>query len=627
MVQASQKINFIEQRKYIRLKSVLAVEFRIIPGGGGPDALTSTWQQGSTCNVNAGGICLETAALSEDVLKRVDPQSTVVEMRIRIPFRRSPIQAGAKIAWIRKVDEAPTAHYLVGLSFCSIARGDAERLVVQARWLSVSSPSIAAAATVLFLVFLISAFYGYRLRMTNEKLVDHLVGLQQQEKRVLGLIDEINREKEMFSSQMRDYAKDRLQKRPLENQYEKLLKKEARITGDLTLLRRQKTGMQKDVLEKMSQWLKNHQAPSTGLVLSFEGDVGIVKNWAFIYDQALAANVFLLFNNERDARRILNFFRNKLTDHFEGFANAYDYDSGEIAERTVHCGPNIWVGIAVLQYSHKTGDDYYLPVARAVADWLMTVQDKDPGGSGGLKGGPEFSWFSAEHNLDAYAFFGMMFEVTAEQKYQIAQKKVLSWLRTYALIPHAKEDHLPSVDHGRGDATIATGTLAWSLAALGPGKLRALRMNPQKIMDFAEEHCGVNVSFERPSGVVVEVTGFDFAKAAHMPLGGMVSPEWTSQMVVSYQVLSGYFSDKKKIIKADYYAQKAKTYLDELNKLIISSPSAKGQGEGCLPYATLENADTGHGWNTPLGTRTCSIAGTAYMIMAVKQFNPLMLKP
>lgn len=625
MVQASQKTNSIEQRKYIRLKSALAIEFRIISGEGGPDALASAWQQGWTCNVSAGGICLETAALSEDVLKRVDPQSTVVEMRIRILFRRSPIQARAKIAWVREVDEASAVHHLAGLSFCSIAHRDVKRLLVQARWLSVSSRSITIVATVLFLVFLISVFYGYRLRMTNVKLVDHLVDLQQEEKRVLGLINEINREKEMLSGQMRDYARDRLRKRPLENQYEKLLKKEARITRDLAFLIRRKTGMQKDVLEKMHQWLKNHQVPSTGLVLSFEGDVGIVQDWAFTYDQALAANVFLLFNNERDARRILNFFRNQLTDHFEGFADAYDYDSGEIAERTVHCGPNIWVGIAVLQYSHKSGDDYYLPVARAIADWLMTVQDKDP--AGGLKGGDEFSWFSAEHNLDAYAFFGMMFEVTAQQKYQIAQKKILSWLRTYALIPHAKEDHLPSVDHGRGDATIATGTLAWSLAALGPGKLRALRMNPQEIMDFAEEHCGVNVFFERPSGVVVEVTGFDFAKSAHSPGGGMVSPEWTSQMVVSYQVLSGYFSDKKKIIKADYYEQKAKTYLDELNKLIISSPSAKGQGEGCLPYATLENADTGHGWNTPLGTRTCSIAGTAYMIMAVKQFNPLMLKP
>ena len=84
----------------------------------------------------------------------------------------------------------------------------------------------------------------------------------------------------------------------------------------------------------------------------------------------------------------LNFFKGKLSDDFHGFPNAYYYDSGDIAEYTVHCGPNIWVGIGVLQYTHKTKDDYYLPVARAIADWLVTVQDKDP--EGGLKGGPEF---------------------------------------------------------------------------------------------------------------------------------------------------------------------------------------------------------------------------------------------
>ena len=135
----------------------------------------------------------------------------------------------------------------------------------------------------------------------------------------------------------------------------------------------------------------------------------------------------------------------------------------------------------------------------------------------------------------------------------------------------------------------------------------------------------MTVPFTRPSGVKLEVAGFDFAKHANMPRGGMISPEWTSQMVVSYQILSRYFSQKGRLNQSHYYAEKARSYLGELNKLIIASPSVKGQGEGCLPYATLENADTGHGWSTPSGAKTCSVAGTAYMIMAIKQFNPLAL--
>ena len=640
----------IDKRKYIRLKSILPVEFRIVPSlrdgtsrregtsqrepiGKGQEApcgrdlsvgaAGSSWQQGYTCNVSEGGVCFETVHLDEAVLKQVGNPNVEVEVSMRIPLHRPPVKTRAKIAWFRHLHRKNAPHYMLGLQFTEIAYADCDRMLSQARVLRLSTHLLALTVVVLFLGFVIVGFYNYRLRMDNEKLVDYLARAQQEEIQTRETIGEINREKEMLSEQMKKYADGVSGRQQLSNEYEQLVARETRIADRLRLLERQKSDMQQTVVERMHQWLKNHQNPLTGLILSFEGGVGIIQDWAFIYDQSLAVNTFLLFDDERDARRILNFFKGKLSDDFHGFPNAYYYDSGDIAEYTVHCGPNIWVGIGVLQYTHKTKDDYYLPVARAIADWLVTVQDKDP--EGGLKGGPEFSWFSTEHNLDAYAFFGMMHELTREEKYQIAQKKVFSWLKTYAMIPHGKDYQSPPINRGRGDATIATDTFAWSLAAIGPEKLRQLGMDPEEIMNFAEEHCAVTVPFTRPSGVKLEVTGFDFAKHANMPRGGMISPEWTSQMVVSYQILSRYFSQKGRLNQSHYYAEKARSYLGELNKLIIASPSVKGQGEGCLPYATLENVDTGHGWSTPSGAKTCSVAGTAYMIMAIKQFNPLVL--
>ena len=59
--------------------------------------------------------------------------------------------------------------------------------------------------------------------------------------------------------------------------------------------------------------------------------------------------------------------------------------------------------------------------------------------------------------------------------------------------------------------------------------------------------------------------------------------------------------------------------------MVISSPSKTGQGEGCLPYASDAFADTGHGWRTPKGKRTGSVAGTAYTIFASLEYNPLSL--
>ena len=609
-----EKISFADKRKYIRLRSIFPVEFRVVlPEGGEGGGFPSPWQQGYTCNVSEGGICLETVIFNEAMIEQFRRSDAVWELQIRIPLRHPPISAQARLAWVRKVGGGRAPRYLIGLAFCSIAHSDCERMLSQARWFSISTRTVVAAATVLLLGVMISGFYAYQLRTANERLVDNLARLEEEETRMRRMLEEIGLEKKMLAAEGQSG-----------NEYEQLVRRENRIADRLRLLERQKSGMEEVILEKMHEWLKNHQNPLTGLILSFEGEGGVVKDWAFIYDQALAANVFLLFHNERDARRILNFFKQKTVEDFQGFSNAYYYDSGDVAEHTVHCGPNIWVGVAIMQYTKKTGDDYYLPVARKIADWLLSVQEKDP--AGGLKGGPSFSWFATEHNLDAYAFFGMMHTLTGEEKYKTAQKRVLSWLKTYALVPHGKDYASPPINRGRGDATIATDTFAWSLAALSPARLRRLGMDPQEIMNFAEEHCAVQVSFRRPSGVVVEVKGFDFAKSIHMPRGGMVSPEWTSQMIVSYQILSEYFSKRKRSIKADYYAQKAGMYLHELNKLIISSPSAKGQGEGCLPYATLEDADTGHGWHTPLGTNTCSIAGTAYMIMAMKQFNPLRLE-
>jgi hypothetical protein len=60
--------------------------------------------------------------------------------------------------------------------------------------------------------------------------------------------------------------------------------------------------------------------------------------------------------------------------------------------------------------------------------------------------------------------------------------------------------------------------------------------------------------------------------------------------------------------------------------MVISSPSPSGQGEGCLPYATEDYVDTGHGWMTPKGQSSCSAAGTIYILFAYYNYNPLKLQ-
>jgi len=134
------------------------------------------------------------------------------------------------------------------------------------------------------------------------------------------------------------------------------------------------------------------------------------------------------------------------------------------------------------------------------------------------------------------------------------------------------------------------------------------------------------VTYVRPDGRSVRIKGFDFAPEKHLGRGGVVSSEWTAQMIVSFKVMSAYYKSKGDSLKALSYSVKANDYIDELGKMIISSPSASGEGAGCLPYATQDSVDTGHGWNTPKGTSTGSVAGTAYAIFAFHNYNPLVLE-
>jgi hypothetical protein len=254
-----------------------------------------------------------------------------------------------------------------------------------------------------------------------------------------------------------------------------------------------------------------------------------------------------------------------------------------------------------------------------IAEGIMNLQKQDP--EGGLRGGPSVTWYATEHNLDAYAFFDMLYTLTNNQKYLEARDKILVWLvkNTY------DRTDIP-IKRGKGDSTIATDTYAWSIAAIGPDKLESLGMDPDNIMDFAEKTCGVNVYYVKPEGDKVQIKGFDFAPQRHVSRGGVISSEWTAQMVISFKMMAEYYRKKGISAKEDMYRLKADEYLLSLSKMIICSPSASGQGANCLPYASQDFVDTGHGWFTPKGKDTGSVSGTTYTIFAYYNYNPLKLK-
>ena len=661
----------IERRRYIRLNAVFPVEFQFLdPETGGS---ISEIRQGFTRDVAKGGICLEVNAIEEGFEEILRQQKAKLDLHLHIPLGYREVKAVAGIAWYKKIKAGYPNKYLIGLSFEQIDQKDRNRIYLHARRISLTPKFISI--LVICLLIGITYFYtiDFKLKRENQKLVKELVQLSSQrsefEKRIMEsdrerkeieekllenrtrteeysvkvgelrelsvelkkkekLLDYFRQDKEETKGRLKEalYEKQKLSSEVsnlmgetayLNQRISKISKERISAEDGLKKLLSSFEEIEEKSIDSMYEWIKNHQNNFTGLVVSYEGDKDL-EDWAFTYDQSLASQVFTLRGDQNNAQRIFNFYKGRAERVYGGFTNAYDSYAGVIVEYSVHAGPNIWLGIAILQYTSKFKDEQYLSVAEEIGYWLIRIQQEDP--EFGIRGGPKFAWFSTEHNLDAYAFFGMLYKITEEKRYLLAQERVFSWIKK-----HAFNNREGRMNRGKGDATIATDTFSWAIAAIGPEVLRANDMDPDQIVDFAEINCLVETYYIRPTGEQIKISGFDFGKYEHMPRGGIISTEWTAQMVVTMRIMADYHKEKANLIKADYYRRKSEFYLSELHKMTIVSPSRIGQGEGCLPYASQDDVDTGHGWRVAKGSRTGSTAGTSYTIFATYNYNPLTL--
>ena len=629
-----------ERRKYIRISTVFPVQFRISTADG--KRFLSDWLQGFTNNVSKGGICLTINHLSPDLGKLLQDRNLKLMLDIDMPLTRDPISASATVAW---VDEAvdDSSRYVLGLKYEDIDAGQRSKIVFYAWFKKLSLPVTLGAVALLAMGVIIGGLINFRLMQGNRLLAQQLTKVARESSIVKQKSSEIAKEKQdlqakikamqarlkAIENQRSKITEENNKAADLNNQIEKLTQekialqgklaslssKEATAEEDLLRLDKKRVGLEKANIDKMYQWLLTHQNPRTGLIMSFEGDKDI-ENWAFIYDQALAIIAYARNSDFERANKILDFFAKRAKRVDGRLINAY-YVDGSPAEYTVHVGPNVWVGIAALQYTYKTKDMSYLEFAEDIASSIIYLQDSE----GGIKGGPGIDWYSTEHNLDAYAFFNMLYEVTSKNKYKDARDKVFDWI-----IKHTYDKQDIPVKRGKGDSTIATDTYAWSIAAIGPDKLQGLGMDPDRIMEFAEKNCLVECVFIGADGKPINIKGFDFAPQRHLARGGVISSEWTAQMIISFRIMSDFYSGKSMPKEARAYELKADEYLLYLANMMISSPSPSGQGENCLPYATEDSVDTGHGWMTPKGKKTGSLSGTAYTLFAYWNYNPLELK-
>jgi len=131
--------------------------------------------------------------------------------------------------------------------------------------------------------------------------------------------------------------------------------------------------------QKIYNWLIAMQLPN-GLLESTEN-----SNIVSLYDNALAALVFMAKNDFQRAELIFNFFNNKINSELlegnGGFSQLRDKNGQPNGNRWI--GDNAWLLIALNNYKEKTNNNQYQVLSTTIANWIIQQQDMD----GGLWGG------------------------------------------------------------------------------------------------------------------------------------------------------------------------------------------------------------------------------------------------
>lgn len=229
---------------------------------------------------------------------------------------------------------------------------------------------------------------------------------------------------------------------------------------------------------------------------SYETEQQELESAAFSYDNAVAAMAFISNGNKTDAKMILDAFLTGIkNDRYmsDRVRNAYragdasnlpGWWSGRWYEDAYQVGTNpgnsSFVALALLQYDRRWGESDYVETACTVMDWVIdNCSDTSAGFTAGYDGWPEnssvtvYTTKSTEHNIDAYAAFTRLYELTGKEKY----KNAAASAKEFVLSMYSEAEgrfYLGTKADGKTPVTDNTVLDAQSWAALSLGDSRAL---------------------------------------------------------------------------------------------------------------------------------------------------------
>ena len=350
--------------------------------------------------------------------------------------------------------------------------------------------------------------------------------------------------------------------------------------------------------EKAYQWLAASQRTNRIFLLIQQGLLPSLEKRedCFVYDEALAAMAFTHKGDYKRARLLFDFFDNVRKKHIKekgeiwGFTDVYKRNGKETETRAA--GPNAWVLMALNYYYAKSGDATYLPLAKDIAEWLISLQSIEGGIIGGYYGnGKPMTWISTEHNFDCYSAFRDFGIITGDEKYLKLAKEVKKWLDDDAWDKKAKRFFL-----GRRNPNFATDLSGWALLSLGRDYAPSLAFAIEKSQ---------NAQLYKVKNVKVE--GFDFGstyKTSTFPDKDAVWFEGTAHMILAFEK-AGQKAER------DYF-------MNELDKCLTDSPAFPYTAG--LPYASNEGTPVYDSWL--MQSKPLCVSSTAWYYFAKNSFNP-----
>ena len=166
--------------------------------------------------------------------------------------------------------------------------------------------------------------------------------------------------------------------------------------------------------------LEAHWNAETGLFASFpDSQDAQLAQQASTYDQAAMGLLMIAVRERSRAENLLDFFLKTWEASPHGFANFYnvDYVIPGI-EKTIHLGPNAWMGLFAARYANRWKDERALHLANAIAWWAMNSLPHQEGavamGATDTPGGaPWTKVYSTENNISYLAFLNELLRSTA----------------------------------------------------------------------------------------------------------------------------------------------------------------------------------------------------------------------